>query len=388
MPVFKAYLLVIKKNIPSLMIYFFIFVTMAVIFLKFVGTPTYADFTAVKSNLILISGENTRLVDGFTEYLAENANFISPGDDEQSIQDALFFGKADYVLRIPAGFTDSFMSGRGDVMLEKTTRDLSGSVNIDLHIEKYLSLAQLYVRNVPGISQESLVASVRGDLGEASAVDMKANVQQAETNKLSETFRYLASPILGILLVGITAVMLAFTETEVSRRNSCAPLSSVRTSLQLFLGNAIFTAVVWFLLIVISLGLGDGFSLTPGNRLLCLNAFVFSIMALSLGFLVGQFIRSYIAQSAVTNVVSLGASFISGVFIPQYVLGPTVLKVSSFLPFYWYVKAVDTIGAMPSYSFEDVRPVLGHMLIQLGFAAAFVIIALVAARQKKLKRAS
>jgi ABC-2 type transport system permease protein len=111
-------------------------------------------------------------------------------------------------------------------------------------------------------------------------------------------------------------------------------------------------------------------------------------VALSIGFMAGQFIKGYVAQSAVTNVVSLGASFISGVFIPQFVLGPNVLKISSFLPFYWYVKAVDTIGALPSYSFEDVRPVLGHMLIQLGFAAAFIIISLVAAKQRKVRRAS
>ena len=93
MPVFKAYLLVIKRNIPSLLIYFFVFVSMAVMFLKFAGSQTYSDFSAVKSDLILISEEDTPFVDGFTEYLEENANILSVGEDEQSIQDALFFGK-------------------------------------------------------------------------------------------------------------------------------------------------------------------------------------------------------------------------------------------------------------------------------------------------------
>jgi ABC-2 type transport system permease protein len=157
MPVFKAYLLVIKRNIPSLMIYFTIFVAMAVVFLQFVGGQTYADFSAVKSSLILISEEQTRLVDGFAGYLEENASILSIGDEEQSIQDALFFGKADYVLRIPAGFTDSFMSGRGDVALEKTTRDMSGA-SASTFTLRSISACAAYIRNVPGSARRTLVA--------------------------------------------------------------------------------------------------------------------------------------------------------------------------------------------------------------------------------------
>ena len=101
MPVFKAYLLVIKRNIPLLMIYFFVFVAMAVIFLNLVGSQTYSDFSEVKSNIIIMNEENTVLTDGFVDYLMDNANILSVSGDEESIKDALFFGKADYVLTIP-----------------------------------------------------------------------------------------------------------------------------------------------------------------------------------------------------------------------------------------------------------------------------------------------
>ena len=389
MPVFKAYLLVIKRNIPSLLIYFFVFVSMAVMFLKFAGSQTYSDFSAVKSDLILISEEDTPFVDGFTEYLEENANILSVGEDEQSIQDALFFGKADYVLKIPAGYTESFMSGNDDVTLEQMTgMESTGAVNIEFHISKYLDLARLYINNMPDVSQEDLVSYVLRDLSETATVEMKTNVEQAETNELTDTYRYLAYPILAIMLMGITSIMLAFNDAEVSRRNSCAPLSPVKANLQMFLGNAMFTVIVWGLLCLISLALSGSLNLGTGVRLLCLNAFIFSIVALSIAFLAGQFIKNGVAQAALTNVVSLGASFISGVFIPQYFLGTTVLKISSFLPFYWYIKAVDTIGNLSAYTFEDIRPIIGDMLIQLGFAAAIIIIALVASKQKKIKRES
>jgi ABC-2 type transport system permease protein len=121
----------------------------------------------------------------------------------------------------------------------------------------------------------------------------------------------------------------------------------------------------------------------PNLLLLYLNTLVFSITALSIAFLAGKFIKGYGAQSAVANVLSLGLSFISGIFVPQFLLGETVLKIASFTPTYWYIKAVEAIKDLSVYSFTNLKPVFADMLIQLAFAAACFIIALVASKQKR-----
>jgi ABC-2 type transport system permease protein len=100
-------------------------------------------------------------------------------------------------------------------------------------------------------------------------------------------------------------------------------------------------------------------------------------------FLAGKFIKSPVVQAAVTNVVSLGICFLSGVFMDQYLLGETVLKIASFSPGFWYIKAVNWIKELTSFSFENLRPVFEYMLIQLAFAAACIIVALVASKQRK-----
>jgi ABC-2 type transport system permease protein len=128
-------------------------------------------------------------------------------------------------------------------------------------------------------------------------------------------------------------------------------------------------------------------AMNPGILLLCLNALIFTIVCLSIGFLAGKYIKSGVAQSAFTNVVSLGVSFISGVFVEQELLGDTVLKIASFTPGYWYVRAVSAIRNLSAYSLGNITPVFYDMLIQLGFAAAFVIIALVSAKQKRVGEA-
>ncbi len=97
------------------------------------GTP--AGFTAVKNNIAVRSFDSSALVDGLTAYLGQHANLIAVDDKENSLEDALFFGKVDSVISIPAGFTESFMDGSNAVQLERASNALSGSaVNTDLLI--------------------------------------------------------------------------------------------------------------------------------------------------------------------------------------------------------------------------------------------------------------
>lgn len=385
MPVFKAYFTVIRKILPALLVYFTIFVVMATIFVKVVGggtTPT--DYRAVKNDIVIRSAEDTPLVGGLTEYIAQNANIVTLGDEGDSLEDALFFGRVDDVLIIPAGFTERFMSGENPLQLERTSNALTGSaVNTDLLIGRYLDLARLYVLNVPGISQEELVTNVARDVGEAAQIDIASSTTQLKAGDVTDTFRYMAYTIIALLIMGITSIMMAFNKVEVARRNQCAPISPAKMNMQLFAGNLLFTLAVWFLLGILAYILSGQTGIGPNLLLLYLNTLVFSITALSIAFLAGRFIRGSAAQSAVANVLSLGLSFISGIFVPQFLLGETVLKIASFTPTYWYIKAVEAIKDLSVYSFSNLKPVFADMLIQLAFAAACFIIAMVASKQKR-----
>ena len=84
-------------------------------------------------------------------------------------------------------------------------------------------------------------------------------------------------------------------------------------------------------------------------------------------------------MNLVTQIVGLGSSFLCGVFVPQSMLGSGVLAAAKFLPAYWYVKAVEMLGG--SEKFDGSRLAM-YLLIELGFAAALMLIALVVNRVK------
>lgn len=116
--------------------------------------------------------------------------------------------------------------------------------------------------------------------------------------------------------------------------------------------------------------------------LLMANALCYTFVCLGLGFFVGHTIKSQNAIHGAVNVVSLGMSFISGVFVPRELLGETVKRIASFTPTYWYVEAVNNISTLTNNS--STLDILNSMLIQLGFAAAFLALGLAVARHKSL----
>ncbi len=391
MQVFKAYFKILRSRIIGLMVYFAIFIALALIItgaLAGSGSPATA-FGQTKSYIAFYNmDQDSELVDGLKGYLQNNAHIVDIPDETQRIQDALFYGQVVYVLRVPQGFTQDFMGGKTGTALDKMTAAGSiSSVYMDTMVNKYLNTAALYIQNVPGMPQGQLVQNVGRDLSVQADVALNSYARPGDTGNISYYFQYFAYVILAVMIMGVTSFMMVFNESDLRNRNLCSPLKPSKMNLQIVLGNAVFALVVWVILCAVVFIMYGKTTLDTGTLLLCLNALAFTVVGLAIGFLCGKFVKNHGVQAAVTNVISLGICFISGVFVEQELLGKTVLTVSSFTPGYWYVKAVNDIRGMVEFSAQNIAPVIYSILIQLGFALAILIIAMVVTKQKRVSRA-
>jgi ABC-2 type transport system permease protein len=388
MQVYKAYFKIIRKRLPSLLIYISIFMLIVVIItqqLSGIG----AAFAESKSKIAVFNEDaGAPISDGLMRYLAANATLVDVGDDEQSVQDALFCGNIAYALRIPEGFSQALAGGGAAVSLEKT--EASGStdaVYANFLVERYLNIAQIYTKNTKGMPAAEIAAHIGDDLESEADVAMKSYAGASDTSNLSYYFQYLAYAILAVMIMGVTSFMISFNDADLTRRNQCSPVKPLGFNLQIALGNATFAVAAWgAMCAVIFLFYGKAPSGT-GAVLLCLNALAMTVASLGIGFFAGKFVRNHGVQNAIANVVSLGISFTCGVFVEQQFLGNTVLSIARFTPGYWYVKAVVDIRNMAEYTFQNILPVLYGMLIQLGFAAALFILALVVTKQRRVSAA-
>jgi ABC-2 type transport system permease protein len=386
MQVFRLCLKILKKQIPSMLIYIIIFLAIALIMSSATANEQQQDnsFTRAKSNMALISEENTPLIDGFKQELGKVANFVELPDDHEALQDALYFRSVSYILRVPEGFTESFMQGE-NVQLQKTIVPNSiSNTYIDLCIDQYFNTARLYVQQMENISQESLVQYLKSDLAVGASVELKTvSDQSVNHNYANYYFNYLSYSLLSVLILGMAALMLVFYDSELKRRNACSPLSSKSVNLQFILAILVFTVLSCLIMVTFCILFNFKNSLNLNTVYFIINSFVFAVCGAGISFLIGNLVKSHNAIPAISNVVTLGLCFISGVFVPLELLGNTAIKIASFTPTYWFVKANNQIAELTQFGFADVEPIFSSMLIQIGFALAFFAAALVVNKKRR-----
>ncbi|MBL4934366.1 ABC transporter permease [Clostridium sp. YIM B02515] len=386
MQVYKAFFKIILKNLNQIMIYIVVFISLAIALANTNSKPVNTNFTDAKVNVAFINNDTDSVfVKGFKSYLGNNVNFVDIPDETQKLQDALFFRQAEYIVRVPKGFTEGILKGE-TVQLEKTiVPGSTSSIYIDSIINKYLNTAKLYTESMENLSQEQLVSYINKDLALKTDVNLKTSAYESSNNeKRAYYFNYMAYALFSVLILGVSSVMIVFNNTDLKKRNLCSPIKLRSMNFQMILGNLSFAVITWVIMILASFIMYRGYMFSAKGLLFLLNSLIFTFAALSISYLIGNVIKSKTAMSAAANVVSLGSCFISGVFVPQALLGKNVLRIASFTPNYWYVKSNNSIVNMTNFDMQNLEPIFLNMLIIIGFAVAVLAVTLVVIKQRRV----
>lgn len=385
MQVYRVFFKIIRKNLTQILIYIFLFLFFAIFLANTASSQINTDFSETKINIAFINNDsNSKLVDGLKDYLGKNAYLVNIENDPEKLQDALFFRKIEYIVNVPEGFTEGLLKGE-DVKIEKTIVPNSASgMYMDSIINKYINTAKTYVSTLENVTQPELVNYINEDLTQKTKVEiLSGKLEGSKNEKCIYYYNYLAYSLFAVLILGVSTVMMVFSNSDLKKRNYCSPIKLKNMNFQMVLGNISFAILTWFIIIIASFIMYGSYMFTGQGLLFLLNSFIFTLAALSISFLIGNLLNSKGAISAASNVISLGTCFISGVFVPQVLLGNTVLTIASFTPNYWYVKSNHAIASLVNYNMESLAPILGNMLIVLGFAAAFLAVTLVVVKQKR-----
>lgn len=386
MQVFKTYFRILKKMLPGILIYAIIFLGITLLIALNLQSEDNRQYEMEEVSAIIINqDEENAFTDGLIGYLDDYIEYKDIKEEEEAIKDALFFREIVYVLTIPEGFTKAFLAGEEIPLRKQTAPNSTGAWTLDTVIDDYLNTAKIYLDYNPDLTMEELNQRIAASLNQETKVTYDINKKDEEiiSNIFNMNFyNYLSYAILSCFIIGVSAVMLSYHSLEIRRRHYAAPISSRSLNAQLILGNLLFV-LCFLVLFVIA-----GYFLNPYRRinvniiLFWVNAIVLSITTLSLSYLIGITVKSRNAVQALSTMISLSLSFMTGVFVPQEFLGSAVLKVASFTPTYWYVKANNLINSLSLNGLKDLSKIFGYMVIQLGFAAAILAIALVVSKRK------
>lgn len=385
MQVFKVSMKVLKRNYPSILIYLGIFLGLSLLFASQGSQQEeeYTSFETVKTPVAVFAEEDTPLVRGFIENLRETAEIVTLKDEEATISDALYFRVVTYVIRIPEGFTETFM-GQEDVMVEiETIPGSAGNTYTDLAVNSFFQTAALYLAADETLTEEALVEETVSALSERTPVEVKSQNQQKEDGYAKFYFNYMSYSLVSILVLGTSLIMLVWKDKDLYERTEVSPLKRESISLQKYLALGVFTLLTWVVLNGAYFIVNAQSTLDLRTLLHMGNSVVFAFTAMGMSFLIGTLLKSRNAISAVSNVVSLGPSFISGVFVPQELLGSGVLSMARVTPTYWYVTANNRIASIGTLQEAQAQSVFTFMIIVFGFGLLFFILSSLAGRRAR-----
>jgi len=370
MTIFKNYFKIVKKSLPLIIMYTVIFASITTMTMKANGGEQQ-QFTASKPDIAIINNdEQTVFLENFEEYIKQNAEIKQINNDETSLKDALFFGEVDYILIIPKNYTKDFLEGRNPKINTMKVPNSYGASYCEMLLNRYLNIANIYAET--GISQEQLNEYIKEDLSKTADIQIKQNDNNKGVN-LKYFFNYSNYTILATAIFVIGAVMTAFNEKNIRKRNIISKTNYKKINSQLFLGNIVLTIAVWLIYASISVLLYPNAIFNAQGGLYILNMLVFCIPVLSIGFFIGNIVRNKEAQSGIVNVIALGSSFLCGAFVPQEFLGEGVLNMAKILPSYWFIKNNEVISTLSGFGISNLKEVLINMGIMCLFGVLIFV---------------
>lgn len=384
MQVFNGYIKVLKKSIPTLLIYTAIFIVILILFSNSGSNTAGRTFEATKVPTAFINKDkDSELVADFKEYLGDYCEFVDIGTDKEELEDALFIRKVEYIITVDEGFEQRFIDGKVVAIDKRSVPDSQNAFYIDNAVNMYFNTLKTYADTMPDDSISELCRLTRDTLKESSTVNLVQGKEEANTTQHYQIFfNFLSYLFVAGFISCIGSIMLVFNDINIRRRNTVAPVSNKRVNMQMMLANFIFVFIFFAIMIVVGIMMSPSKVATLGLGLNILNAFSFLFSALAISYIVGLTAKSENVVGAIATIVSLGLAFLSGAFVPQYFLPDSVIKVAKFTPNYWYVYVNDRIAEITTFTRENVSELLGYMGIQILFTAALFCIAIVISKKK------
>lgn len=389
MRVFKAYLKIFKKStlMMSLM-YALIFLGITIVAVNQGDNKINESFELSKCKVAVIDNDNSELSKGLQTALQKNTEIISLSNkDEENLKDTLFFRIAECIYTIPKNFESNydFKNNNASKPIETLSiPDSTSSTLVNQLINKYLNTVDIYMKT-ENMDISTAVKNTLVDLEKEVKVTIKGDVQvQSQTESLIYYFNYMAYPIVAIMILAISMTFIKFNELDIKRRNICSPISMSKFNMGLLFSNFIIALGIYLLFIIMAVVFYNKILFTVHGYLLMFNSFIFTIDCLSLSFLIAN-IATKNAITPISTTLSLLFSFVGGIFISQELLSGTVKNIGLFIPTFWYVKANNILTNVSSISIQTLKPYINSILIQLCFAIAFLSVALVIVKQKRVE---
>ncbi len=379
MTVFKTFLKVLNKcKVPIIMYTAFL--------IGFGGfnmqtTDTNTSFVASKPDILIINqDEEEGITKSLIEYIKENSNIMDIKDNEEAINDALFYRDVNYIIYIPENYREDFLNGENPEINVKSTGDYQASF-AEMLLSRYIKVANVYRDNID--SEEELIDKINETISKQTDIEITSKLDTNNLSKAAFYYNFASYSILAGCVYVICLILSSFKEEKIRKRTIISSMNYKSYNRKLFLSISLFAIVLWLIYVALSFILIGNTMFETHGLIYIANSFVFTICAVTIAFLIANIVTNKEAINGIVNVVALGSSFLCGAFVPVEWLPDSVLKVAHILPSYWYIQSNETLKTLETISIETLKPILLNMGVLIGFAVVFIFINNIVSKKKQ-----
>ena len=380
MTVFKGYMKILKQNMGLVIMYLAIFFSVALAMQAASGKEESSLYQNTSIDIGIVDEDDSELSRGFTDYLSTIHNITFMKNDQETLQENLFYRNVKYIIFIPENFYQTCIQDGNSLKVTKIPGSYS-SYYVDQQISNFFSTLRTYLAS--GFSVTEAIQAIKTQ-EHSPVTKLTDNLGSSDVSPFIYYFRYIPYLFLGALCYTMGYILMAFKKGDIQKRLEASAISTKRQVLEGLLAMSMIGFGLWLL------GILGAFIMYGSQLKNCsllgyyvLNTLIMLLVALSLSYLLGMFITNSNMLSGVANIVSLAMCFLCGVFVPMDVMDKSVLKAAQFLPVYWYEKVNDILGTHHALSHELISQVTVAMGIQLLFAGVFVCLVLVIFKYRK-----
>ena len=351
-----------------------------------------SSYEPVRASVAVVDEDGSDLSRAFASWAGGRFDLVET-DGTQEVQDALARSLVDCVLVLPQGFGQELLDAAraGDDLPNVQATygtDVQTGVLAAQEASQWASRAgsaAVLEPDADACAVGELATQAMGQRADVATLT-SADAGDARTAAGATTyFNFSAYPIMSSVVVTVGLVLSVFSESEVRRRQGCAPVSPARLDASLLGGCLVLALGAWAWTSVLGLAVfADELSDVPAANLalLLVAQLAISLTPLSLAFALSRLGLREQGLNAAGNIGGMVLTFLGGAWVPLSLMGEEVCTVAHFVPTYWVSDAVTTLLGTGALTASDLARVGTDIGVATLFAVAIAALGLALSRAR------
>ena len=379
MTVFKTFFRIVNKLKPTIILYTALLIIFGAVNMK--TSDNNINFVNSKPDILIINQDvNKGLTKNLIDYMKKNSNIMKVENNEEKINDALFYREVSYVIYIPKDYRKNVLLGNNPKLDIKKTDEYDAHLS-EMMLKRYIKLQNIY--NKEAGSEDELITLINDNINDDVNIKITSKVDTSKTYNIVYYFNFASYSILAIIIYIICLVLCSFKEESISKRINISSINYKSHNNKILLASIVFSSIVWLLFVIIGVIVVGDIMFSLRGLISIINSFIFTFCALTLSILISSITNNKNAISGIVNVIALGSAFLCGAFVPAEYLPSSVLNFAHILPAYYYINSNDLLKNIDVINISSMHPIIINMVIIIIFSILFIILNNVVTRKKR-----